>query len=122
MPASATLAGLPIFYNCYCRGEGMNVNLGQEFTISLEASPTTGYAWEANYDAHFLQLKEQQFELMAPEGPESARPLGSPGKAVFTFIPLKTGQTTIIMIYQRAWEKTPAQEETFTIAINDKGR
>jgi inhibitor of cysteine peptidase len=100
----------------------MNVNLGREFTISLEASPTTGYAWEANYDAHFLQLKEQKFEPLMPKGPESAQPLGSPGKALFTFIPLKTGQTTITMIYQRAWEKTPAEEEAFTVVIHDKER
>jgi inhibitor of cysteine peptidase len=99
----------------------MKVNLGQEFTISLEASPTTGYTWEANYDAHFLQLKEQNFEPLTPKGPESARPLGSPGKTVFTFIPIKSGQTTITMIYQRTWEKTPAQEEAFTVIINDGG-
>ena len=99
----------------------MNVNLGKEFTISLEANPTTGYTWDAHYDAHFLKLKESKFEPLAPSGPESALPLGSPGKAVFMFIPIKTGQTTINMIYQRPWEKTPAQEEAFTVIIIDLG-
>ena len=99
----------------------MNVSLGKEFTISLEANPTTGYTWEAICDAHFLKLKEKKFEPLAPKGSGSALPLGSPGKAVFTFIPIKTGQTTIKMIYQRPWEKTPTQEEVFTIIINDEG-
>jgi inhibitor of cysteine peptidase len=97
----------------------MNVTLGQEFNISLEANPTTGYTWEANYDAHFLKLKETRFEALSPKEPESTPPPGSPGKAVFTFIPIKTGQTTIKMIYQRPWEKSPAQAETFTVIIND---
>lgn len=97
------------------------MNLGQEFTLALEANPTTGYCWEADYDAHFLQLKEQNFEPLTPKGPGSARPLGSPGKAVFTFIPIKTGQTTITVIYHRTWEKTPAQEEVFTVIVNEGG-
>jgi inhibitor of cysteine peptidase len=100
----------------------MNVNLGKEFTISLEANPTAGYSWEARYDADFLTLKERKVEPVASGGSESALRPGSSGKAVFTFIPIKTGQTTIKMIYQRAWEKSPAQEEAFTIIINDKGR
>ncbi|MFZ5449865.1 MAG: protease inhibitor I42 family protein [Thermodesulfobacteriota bacterium] len=99
----------------------MNVSLGKEFNISLEANPTTGYTWEANYDAHFLKLKGKRFEPLAPKGRETMPLLGSPGKAVFTFIPLKTGQTTIKMIYQRPWEKTPAQEEEFTVVINEGG-
>jgi inhibitor of cysteine peptidase len=97
----------------------MKVRLGKEFTISLEANPTTGYTWDADYDAHFLQLKEKKFKFLAPQGPESVRPLGSPGKAVFTFIPIKTGQTAIKMLYRRPWEKAPAQEEAFTVIIND---
>ncbi len=98
----------------------MNVNLGEEFTISLEANPTTGYDWEPIYDAHFLKLKGKKFEPVSPQRPESSLPPGSPGKAVFTFIPIKPGQTTIKMVYQRPWEKTPAQEETFTVVVNAK--
>jgi inhibitor of cysteine peptidase len=98
----------------------LNVKVGQEFSISLKANPTAGYTWEAHYDAQFLKLKEKKLEPIAPSRPGSALPLGSPGKAVFTFIPIKTGQTNIKMIYQRPWEKTLAQEEVFAVIINDR--
>ena len=103
-------------------GDGVqkvNVTLGKEFSISLEANPTTGYTWEANYDVNFLQLKEKRFKVLQAKGAEPALRPGSPGKAVFTFLPIKTGQTTVKMICQRSWEKSPAQEETFAVIITE---
>jgi inhibitor of cysteine peptidase len=100
--------------------KNMQVSLGQEFTIALEAKPSTGYTWKANYDSQFLKLKAQGFETLAPRGPEAALPLGAPGKARFTFIPIKAGQTTIKMVYQRPWEQSPAEEEAFMIIIGDE--
>jgi inhibitor of cysteine peptidase len=96
----------------------MNVSLGKEFTISLEANPSTGYTWEANYDADMLKLTETRFEPSSPKGPSSP-PLGSSGKAVFRFNPIKVGQTKVKMVYQRPWEKNPVQEEVFTVIINE---
>jgi inhibitor of cysteine peptidase len=94
----------------------MNVSVGKEFTLTLEANRTTGYAWEAHYDANLLSLKEPRYVPLAPNGPP-----GSPGKAVFTFMPIKPGQTTIKMLYQRPWEKCPVREENFSVVIQAAG-
>jgi predicted secreted protein len=112
---------LGIFLRAAAGVENMKVSLGKEFTVALEAKPSTGYAWEANYDSHFLTLKEHGFETLAPKGPEAALPLGAPGRARFTFIPIKAGQTTIKMVYQRPWEQSPAQEKAFMIIIRGEG-
>jgi inhibitor of cysteine peptidase len=108
---------LSMFLIAATGGKEMHVTLGQEFKISLEANPTTGYTWEAHYDGHFFTLKEQRYEPLPAKGPGAGALLGAPGKAVFTFVPLKTGQTTIQMIYRRPWEKRSVQEETFKITI-----
>jgi inhibitor of cysteine peptidase len=116
---SSFLLFLCIFLIAAAGVKKMNVSLGKEFTISLEANPSTGYTWEANYDADLLKLTDTRFEPSSPKGPPSAQPLGSSGKAVFRFIPIKVGQTTVKMVYQRPWEKSPVQEEVFTVIINE---
>ena len=40
----------------------MNVSLNNDFTLSLESDPTTGYSWEPKFDSAFLTLKRRDFE------------------------------------------------------------
>jgi inhibitor of cysteine peptidase len=109
---------LGVFITAAAGVKKMNVILGKEFTISLESNPSTGYTWEANYNADMLKLKEKRFEPASPQGPAATPLPGSAGKDVFTFIPIKSGQTTVKMFYQRQWEKSPVQEELFTVIVN----
>jgi predicted secreted protein len=81
------------------------------FTISLRANRTTGYRWEAKIDESILELKERSFELCTPVA------LGGGGEEKFTFVPIKTGETSITMCYKRPWETAVAEEKTFRIII-----
>lgn len=89
----------------------MKVSLNKEFKLSLEANPTTGYTWEVEFGKDFLRLKEKIFE------PYPSKALGIGGKEEFIFIPIKTGETNIIMRYKRAWEEKAIDEKNFRIII-----
>jgi len=89
----------------------IKASVRKEFTISLKANPTTGYRWEAKIDESILELKERSFELYTPVA------VGGGGKEKFTFVPIKTGETSITMRYRRPWEMAVAEEKTFRIII-----
>jgi inhibitor of cysteine peptidase len=92
----------------------IKANLGKEFAISLEANPTTGYAWEAKFDDNFLKLKKEIFKSFSPGT------IGKGGKEEFIFLPIKTGKTVVKMIYKRPWEKKAVNRKEFLIIINNK--
>ena len=91
----------------------MNVSLNNDFTLSLESNPTTGYSWEPTFDSTFLSLKRRDFEA------SDSRSIGTGGIEKFTFVPIKTGETEIIMIYKRPWESKSADEKSFRLIIKD---
>ncbi|HAY21821.1 MAG TPA: hypothetical protein DCY27_06575 [Desulfobacterales bacterium] len=88
------------------------VILLKEFCVTLPSNPSTGYGWKiASYDKDFLQLKSHRYQK-----PDKVLP-GAPGREMFEFLPLKTGSTTIILHYQRPFEKQIAQELHHRIII-----
>lgn len=89
----------------------MNVSINRDFILSLESNPTTGYRWEATFNSAFLELKRKDFEA------SDSVSIGKGGIEKFTFLPIKTGETEIIMIYKRPWESKPADERSFRIVI-----
>jgi inhibitor of cysteine peptidase len=91
----------------------MNVSLNNDFILSLESNPTTGYHWEATFSSAFLELKRRDFEV------SDTGSIGKGGIEKFTFLPIKTGETEIIMIYKRPWESKPADERSFRIVIDN---
>jgi len=91
--------------------EHIAARLKEPFTISLEANPTTGYKWYADYDSYLLSLENESYE----RGPSEA--LGSGGTTVFTFIPQKPGKTAISMAYRRPWENIMSEVRTYQVEI-----
>ena len=91
----------------------MNATLNLDFTIMLGSNPTTGYVWEATFDSDLLKLKKKDFLA------SDAVSVGSGGKEIFTFLPLKTGKTEILMIRKRPWESTSIEERVFPILIEE---
>jgi len=89
----------------------MNVSINRDFILSLESNPTTGYRWEATFSSLFLELKGKDFEA------SDSGSIGKGGIEKFTFHPIKTGETEIIMSYKRPWESKPADERSFHIVI-----
>ena len=89
----------------------MNASLNVEFDLSLESNPTTGYVWEAVFDSAYLDLKKKDFKA------SDAKSVGSGGIEIFTFVPVKTGLTEIIMVHKRPWESKSSEERSFQIEI-----
>jgi inhibitor of cysteine peptidase len=83
----------------------------QRLDINLEGNPTTGYTWEImNIDKRILLQESEKFK------PESDLE-GSPGLFVFRLMAVEKGQTDIVLIYHRPWEKEVEPLSTFFIKV-----
>ncbi|MBI0583848.1 MAG: protease inhibitor I42 family protein [Methanomassiliicoccus sp.] len=84
--------------------------LGREFTIALEANPTTGYSWKAEYD-------DQRFDLVGQEYVRNSNHMGGGGRTDLTFRPLKRGKANIRLRYMRPWEKEAVEIREYRIRV-----
>jgi inhibitor of cysteine peptidase len=95
--------------------EPVEVAVGQEFRIGLDANPTTGYQWQlsAPLDEGIVTLVANDYQM-----PRTDR-VGAGGKQILTFRAAGQGQTTIGLIYLRHWEKgiPPIKNVTFTVIV-----
>ena len=96
-------------------GEIVEVKSGEDFAITLEANPTTGYQWEVDFNSNFIQLIDREYI------PNSSPPglVGSGGQEAFDFLALKPGKTDITFSYQREWEQgvPPIEKKIYKIII-----
>ena len=91
----------------------IEVEVGQEFVIALESSPTTGYRWQ------FIDpLDEEIVELVGSQykGPEDER-IGAGGEEILTFRAISQGKTRISLGYERTWEGNVPFVKTRTFAV-----
>lgn len=90
--------------------------IGEDFLITLPANPSTGYSWEADFDKNYLILRSKDFvpDKVSPET------VGAGGTEVFTFAPIKAGETTVTMNYSRSWESMPFETKIFKYNIHKK--
>lgn len=94
-------------------GKKVNLVVEDEFFISLNANPTTGFTWAVTQiDTSLIkQVEEVAFKA------ESDR-LGATGIQTFTFYCLQTGNTVLEMIYHRPWDKESAPSDTFSLTLH----
>ena len=90
------------------------VTFGKTFQISLKANPTTGYKWAVSYDKKFLKLVGENYKGDASE--QKPR-MGAGGTTTFSFLPIKTGETSIDFRYKRPWQREVVEKKTFIINI-----
>ncbi|MFH0960562.1 MAG: protease inhibitor I42 family protein [Pseudomonadota bacterium] len=96
----------------YATEHEISATLNKPFRIELAASiGSTGYSWSARFDEAFLKLEKSSYEK-----PES-KLLGAPGKQVFVFVPLKSGNTKIEMSLKRPWESSALKSEIYQIFV-----
>jgi len=124
----ALLLGLPIlamaFAGCGGASSGGNftdpanpikVNAGQEFTLTLDSNPSTGFKWDlaGALDEKVVQWVKSEYRPPAEQIP------GRGGQEVWTFKATGKGETRIALQYIRPWEKdvTPAAAKTFTVVV-----
>ncbi|MCK8600813.1 protease inhibitor I42 family protein [Desulfoferrobacter suflitae] len=89
------------------------VDEGEQFSVSLDSNPTTGYHWELAEP-----LDERVVRLIGDvyQGPET-KLVGAGGKEVWTFRAVGTGEATIAMKYVRPWQKDVPPEKTAQFAV-----
>lgn len=97
------------------QGKSIETQVGQSFTITLEANATTGYQWQfaKPLDESILRLISSKYL------PDKTEIVGVGGKQVWIFQALKVGKTAVSFKYVRSWEKDnpPEKEESFEIII-----
>ncbi len=93
-----------------------NVKLTDQFAISFNSNPTTGFRWEltssslANLE---LASSDKYGEFVA-----SARSaLGAGGKQVYSFRTVHAGSEALEFVYRRPWTEEQAKKVVVTINI-----
>ena len=94
----------------------IKVDLNQEFTISLQANPTTGYDWQPVFDDGLISLVKKDYKQDDHSGKQL---VGSGGTDFFTFKAIKAGELKITFTYYRPWEtpKAEDQRQVFSVVI-----
>jgi predicted secreted protein len=90
--------------------QNTTVKKGDEFTITLESNPTTGYQWIPMFNPGIISLVSHSFQ-------PSSRLMGAPGTDVFTFKAINHGTESLKIFYKRSWEKEPVKEKVFSINV-----
>jgi inhibitor of cysteine peptidase len=119
--AMMLLVGILLALGCAAGGvkeytssdQPIEVKVGNQFMITLDSNPTTGYKWEANFDQDMLKLVKSEFKQ------DTSRPgmVGVGGKEYFTFMGVKSGDTQIKLTYKRPWEQQTADAKLVTFAV-----
>ena len=89
------------------------MNVGDEFVLTLESNPTTGYRWQVADKLDEKTVKLISSEYNAPD----TKLVGAGGNEVWTFKAAGKGKTTINLIYVRPWEKDTPPVRTATVII-----
>ncbi|KPJ53466.1 MAG: hypothetical protein AMJ37_01385 [Dehalococcoidia bacterium DG_18] len=88
------------------------VEVGDSFLLSLKSNPTTGYAWQVQFDDELLELVDTKFE-------PSSDAIGAGGVESFEFQALKEGDSEVTMVYERSWEEGYIEKVIFNVHITE---
>lgn len=95
----------------------VSVKAGEEFTVSLESNPTTGYSWQLAkpVEEKVVTLVGSKYERAGQKGV-----IGAGGREHWTFKATATGKTSVEMKYVRSWEKDVPPVRVASIVIEVK--
>jgi inhibitor of cysteine peptidase len=85
--------------------------IGEEFSIALDANPTTGYEWSVTIDGSAVQLASRALE-------RGGSGIGAGAVERVTLRPLRKGTATVRFALGRAWEKKPIEQHTVEVAVD----
>jgi inhibitor of cysteine peptidase len=91
--------------------ENIILKKGQEFTITLDSNPTSGYKWIPAFNTYTIKIISYNFH------PTSSIVIGGSGKDIFTFKAMNSGATVLKMVYKRSWEQQIMAEKNFFINV-----
>ena len=94
----------------------VELQTGQTLVVSLQSNPSTGYTWEvAEVDDTLLQSQGEAEYKAGKSGGEQL--VGAGGTQTFRFTAAKVGETTLKLIYHRAWETDVEPVQTFSVQV-----
>jgi predicted secreted protein len=99
---------VPVYHD----GDSITVERGSDFIVALEATPSTGYSWQAapNDTVRFDSSKQVQATGAAP---------GAAGEQQLRFTAVKKGASLLEFAYSRSFEPgvPPAMTATFDLEV-----
>lgn len=96
------------------RGSTLDMQVGQQISVTLEANPTTGYLWtvEGEVPGQLQQVGEARYT-------SESDALGAGGSEVWTFEAVAPGEGTLKLKYWRSFEPDvdPIEEFQMTVSV-----
>jgi formylglycine-generating enzyme required for sulfatase activity len=94
--------------------EEVTTLVGEEFKISLDSNPSTGYSWSlAEHLPDWLELLDKTYVATDPGV------IGGGGTEIWTFRATGSGSATLTFEYQRPWEDKPIQTQVYQVTAKN---
>ena len=84
------------------------LQVGQKFSIDLEAIPGAGYMWEVSHQSEELVILSQDVVSISKE-------IGGPSTQRFVIVARQPGNYSIAFELKRRWEKSSIKTKVFKI-------
>ena len=106
----------PVSLTAVDKGTQVNMQIGEQMTVTLDGNPSTGYTWEAkDLDATMFQQVGDPVFISSNPGM-----VGSGGSLTLTFKALTAGKAVLTLIYHRPWEIGVDRTDTFSVTVTVK--
>jgi inhibitor of cysteine peptidase len=113
-PASS--APTPAVYTGADSGATVAARVGEQFTVSLDENPTTGYQWDMKAGPGLTLVGD---EFVGPS-PSPSPLMGAGGTHSWVFRVDKAGTLTLTGLYVRPWEADGKSAADFSLTIKAK--
>jgi len=84
------------------------LQIGQKFSIDLEAIPGAGYMWEVSHQPEELEIISQDVVSISKE-------IGGPSTQRFVLVAHQSGNFSIAFELKRRWERSSIKTKVFMI-------
>ena len=114
-----------IFSGCTIKGatytesnnrDNLNLKINDVITIRLESNATTGYKWNLSEESNSGIIALVSSDYTEKENKDNL--VGVGGFETFTFKAVSSGNTTLILTYNKPWEKNVQPEKIFKLNIS----
>ena len=96
-------------------GKHIDLRLGQEIELRLDANPTTGYRWQVVQAAPAV-LDTLAEEMFSP-APAAPGVTGGGGTVTWRFRATRVGRDNLQLVYRRPWEPDTVPAQTFNCEV-----
>ncbi|MFC3438027.1 protease inhibitor I42 family protein [Nocardia seriolae] len=99
-------------------GQALMLAGGQGLIVTLDANPTTGYAWVLGSLDQTIVKQNGSPEYEQDPNPDGM--VGVGGKSVLNFVAVSPGAAQLVLEYKKAWEQgiEPAKRFTLNLTVH----